>query len=90
MSPLPILQSHMLDDVPRILGMTPEDRLIEVRNFSRLETAVGRANPRVDLLVAGLEDIIRSKVAADRPQDRQDVLVLREMLRRRAEDHADG
>jgi hypothetical protein len=37
----------------------------------------------VELLVAGLADIIRSKEAADRPQDRQDVIVLREMLRRR-------
>ena len=37
----------------------------------------------VELLAAGLEDIIRSKEAADRPQDRQDVAVLREMLRRR-------
>lgn len=37
----------------------------------------------VELLVAGLEDIIRSKEAADRPQDRQDVVVLREILRRR-------
>lgn len=37
----------------------------------------------VDLLVARLEDIIRSKKAVDRPQDRQDVLVMREMLRRR-------
>lgn len=36
----------------------------------------------VDLLVAGLPDIIRSKEAADRPQDRQDVVVMREMLRR--------
>ena len=33
--------------------------------------------------VASLEDIIRSKEAADRPQDRQDVLILRAMLRRR-------
>jgi len=32
--------------------------------------------------VASLEDIIRSKEAADRPQDRQDVLILRAMLRR--------
>jgi hypothetical protein len=32
--------------------------------------------------VASLEDIIRSKEAADRPQDRQDVVILREMLRR--------
>jgi hypothetical protein len=33
---------------------------------------------------ASLEDIIRSKEAADRVQDRQDVIVLREMLRRRS------
>lgn len=38
----------------------------------------------VELLAAGLTDIIRSKEAADRPQDRQDVLILREMLRRRS------
>jgi hypothetical protein len=37
----------------------------------------------VDLKVASLEDIIRSKEAADRPQDRQDVVVMREILRRR-------
>jgi hypothetical protein len=37
----------------------------------------------VELLAASLEDIIRSKEAADRPQDRQDVLVMREMQRRR-------
>ncbi|MGH9341058.1 MAG: hypothetical protein ACRD1R_16045 [Acidobacteriota bacterium] len=37
----------------------------------------------VNLLVASLEDIIRSKEAADKPQDRQDVLVMREMLQRR-------
>ena len=36
-----------------------------------------------ELLAADLPDIIRSKEAADRPQDRQDVLVLREILRRR-------
>jgi hypothetical protein len=36
----------------------------------------------VELFVASLGDIIRSKQAADRPQDRQDVVVLREMLRR--------
>jgi hypothetical protein len=35
-----------------------------------------------ELLVASLEDIVRSKEAAGRPQDRQDVAVLREMLRR--------
>ena len=37
----------------------------------------------VEMLAADLPDIIRSKVAADRPQDRQDVIVLREILRRR-------
>jgi len=37
-----------------------------------------------ELLVAGLEDIVRSKEAANRPKDRQDVLILREMIRRRA------
>ena len=38
----------------------------------------------VELLAADLEDIIRSKEASDRPQDRQDVIVLREMVKRRA------
>ena len=37
----------------------------------------------VRLEVASLEDIVRSKEAADRPQDRHDVVILREMLRRR-------
>jgi len=35
------------------------------------------------LHAASLEDIVRSKEAADRPQDRQDVVIIREMLRRR-------
>ncbi len=39
----------------------------------------------IELMVACLEDIIRSKEAADRPQDRQDVIILREMLKRRSE-----
>ena len=33
------------------------------------------------LLAASLRDILRSKVAADRPQDRQDAVIIREMLR---------
>ncbi len=37
----------------------------------------------VELLAASLEDILRSKEAAGRPQDREDVIVIREMLRRR-------
>lgn len=36
----------------------------------------------VELLAASLADIVRSKEAADRPQDRQDVVILREMMRR--------
>ena len=35
----------------------------------------------VELLVASLNDIVRSKEATDRPQDRQDVVIIREMLR---------
>jgi hypothetical protein len=37
----------------------------------------------VELSVASLADILRSKEAADRPQDRQDVIVLRDMLARK-------
>jgi hypothetical protein len=39
----------------------------------------------VRLAVASLRDIIRTKEAAGRPQDRQDVAVLREILRRHPE-----
>lgn len=49
----------------------------------------GAVNFDVDgtqLQVARLEDIMRSKIAADRPQDRQDVVVMREMLAKRGND----
>lgn len=39
----------------------------------------------VELRAAALADIIRSKEASDRPQDRQDVPILREIVRRLAE-----
>lgn len=39
-----------------------------------------------ELFVASLEDIIRTKKAADRPQDRQDVIILREILQRKKSD----
>ncbi|HSH76411.1 MAG TPA: helix-turn-helix transcriptional regulator [Longimicrobiales bacterium] len=39
LSPRPVLDSHMLDDVGRILSLTPEERLIEVRNFAAFEAA---------------------------------------------------
>src|SRR5262245_19032508 len=39
---LPVRSSHMLADVARILRLTPEQRLIEVRNLSRLQAAAHR------------------------------------------------
>jgi uncharacterized protein len=47
---LPALRarSHMLDDVPRILRLSPEGRLIELRNAARLfATAVRRPHERI-------------------------------------------
>lgn len=38
----------------------------------------------IRLAAAALEDIVRTKEAADRPQDRQDVAVIRAMLRKSA------
>ena len=38
-----VTHTHMLEDVPRILSLTPEDRLREVANLSRFETAARRA-----------------------------------------------
>ena len=40
--PLAVSATHMLDDVSRILAMTPEERLVEVRNVARFEAAVRR------------------------------------------------
>ena len=33
--PAVVVGSHMLDDVPRILAMTPEQRMQEIKNVSR-------------------------------------------------------
>lgn len=41
--PIAVSDTHMLDDVPRILSLTPEERLLEVRNMSRFELAARRA-----------------------------------------------
>ena len=38
----PVADSHMLEDVARILSLTPEDRLNEVRNIDQFLTAVRR------------------------------------------------
>jgi transcriptional regulator with XRE-family HTH domain len=35
-------RTHMLDDVPRILRLTPEQRLLELRNAARLFAAAVR------------------------------------------------
>lgn len=40
--PLPVVETHMLDDVARILALTPEQRLREVGNVSRFESAARR------------------------------------------------
>jgi len=37
----------------------------------------------VEVRAASLEDILRSKLASDRPQDQQDAIVIKEMLKRR-------
>ncbi len=38
-----VADTHMLDDVARILALTPEERLLEVRNVARFEAAARRA-----------------------------------------------
>lgn len=38
----PVVDSHMLGDVPRILALSPEQRLAEVRNADRFLKAVRR------------------------------------------------
>jgi transcriptional regulator with XRE-family HTH domain len=43
LTPIAVAGSHMLDDVPRILLLTPEQRLVEVRNASRFAAAARRA-----------------------------------------------
>jgi predicted transcriptional regulator len=38
----PLAQSHMLDDVPRILSLSPQQRLEEVANLARLVATARR------------------------------------------------
>jgi transcriptional regulator with XRE-family HTH domain len=38
----PVADTHMLEDVARILALSPEERLREVRNVSRFEAAARR------------------------------------------------
>lgn len=42
LEPALIVDTHMLDDVKRILGLTPEERLREVANMSRFQSAARR------------------------------------------------
>ena len=41
--PLPVLDTHMLEDVARILSLTPEQRLLEAGNVSRFISEARRA-----------------------------------------------
>ena len=41
--PRAIPDTHMLDDVARVLALTPEERLLEVRNVARFVAAARRA-----------------------------------------------
>src|SRR3979490_2316867 len=43
LEPRVVVGSHMLDDVPRILRMTPEQRLEEVKNLSEFFAHARRA-----------------------------------------------
>jgi transcriptional regulator with XRE-family HTH domain len=43
LTPIAVADTHMLDDVARILALTPEERLVEVRNVSRFDAAARRA-----------------------------------------------
>lgn len=38
----PVLDPQELDDIPRILGLTPEERLLEVARLSQFMSAVRR------------------------------------------------
>ncbi len=40
--PKPVLDPQLLDDMPRIRRLSPEDRLREVANINRLPTAARR------------------------------------------------
>lgn len=42
LAPRPVLRSHMLDDVARILRLSPEERLRELGNVSRFVATVRR------------------------------------------------
>lgn len=42
--PLPIRDTHMLEDVARVLALTPEQRLAEVGNVSRFESMARRGH----------------------------------------------
>jgi transcriptional regulator with XRE-family HTH domain len=42
LAPLPVADSHMLADVRRILALTPEQRLVEIRNIARFERSARR------------------------------------------------
>jgi len=60
------------------------DHLVRSAGFDDLAaSAITYEAFGVEVRAASLEDILRSKRASDRPQDRQDVIIPREMLKRR-------
>lgn len=42
MQPIPVIGDHMLDDVARVLRLTPEQRLLELGNVARFFAAAER------------------------------------------------
>jgi len=46
LSPRPRSRSHMLEDVPRILRLTPEQRLLELHHAARFFAAATRVDAR--------------------------------------------
>lgn len=44
--PRALADTHMLEDVARILRLTPEERLLEARNLGRFESAARRVSAR--------------------------------------------
>jgi hypothetical protein len=41
--PVPVLDRQLLDDIPRILALSPTERLREVANISRFAASARRA-----------------------------------------------
>ena len=58
-------------------------RDLHARVYDLARSAVTFRAFGVKVRAASLKDILRSKLASNRPQDQQDVIILTEMLKRR-------